>query len=140
MKDFSLASKPKAATFSADHLNSLSEIELLELRGKIDTILQIQIGDLNLGEELSLQLRKAKSLFDKVSEDKNTPVNQQAQLFNSIQALIDKLIKSRKIVFSQERLRRYEVAMLAALETLQNTAAKEAFLDLYQEYLEQRGE
>ncbi len=139
MKDFNLARPEKVSSGILDLLETLSEAELMAARSKIDRLIDINIGNLNIGEELGLQFRKAQILFDSVADDKNTPLNQKAQLFNSLQSMLEKLTKARGIVFSQERLKRYEKAVLKLMEKLENEEAKQAFFDLYKEYLEDTG-
>lgn len=122
-----------------DRLEGLNETQLLELRNKIDAKLVIDIGDMNLTEELGLQYRMAKAILAGVQDDAMTPANQKAQLMNTMSAVLAKIIEHREFVFSAERLKRYEAAVLKVLDTIKNEDAKAAFLDLYGEFLDDRG-
>lgn len=136
LKDYSLTqAKPKPA---ADILDGLDEAELLALRHKIDLRLNIEISNLNLTEELGLQYRQGQALLQSVQNDKDVQANQKAQVFNSVSAMLEKIIKQQDIVYSAERLKRFEVAILRVLEKLP-PESKQVYFDLYSEYLGDKG-
>lgn len=145
MEDYSLGgekatepdnSVPKEILVS---LTPLSEAQLMNLRHHLDMVLKIEISQLNLTEELGLQYRQGKTLLDSL-QGSSTPANQKAQVFNSLQTNLDKIIKHRTNVFSQERLKRYEAALLKVLEMKGNEKEQELFLELYGEFLRDRGQ
>lgn len=144
MEDYSLAgaSQPDPDAVPKELLRSveaLTEKQMMALRHHLDMLLKIEIGHLNLTEELGLQYRQGKTLLASVQGDNSTPVNQKAQVFNSVQGQLDKIVKLRSQVFSQERLKRFEGAMLKVLEMQGREAEKLVFLDLYGGYLRDRG-
>lgn len=135
LQNFSISATPeKPATDIAD----LSEDQLLALRAEIDDKLQIGIKNLNLTEELGLQYRNGMKLLKDIQSDNSTPANQKAQVFNSVSGMLEKIVKMQESVYSMERLKRYEVAFLKAIETLP-VEGKENFFDLYGSYLEDKG-
>lgn len=141
MEDFSLGAAPKSnldTILSA--VEKLEEKDLVRLRSRLDEILNIGIGDLNLGEELSLQLRRAQRLLAGIENDDKVSTKDKSQMLNTIQNQLDKIIKQRQVVFSQERLKRYEAAMLKCLESLGTDEQRTTFLELYGSFLEDRGE
>lgn len=127
---------PKAALKA---IEGLSEKQLMNLRHHLDMVLKIEISHLNLTEELGLQYRQGKALLNSI-QDSSTPANQKAQVFNSIQAQLEKIVKQRQLVFSQERLKRFEAALLKVLEMKGNEREQELFLELYGEFLRDRGQ
>lgn len=134
-KQIDASSVPKEVT---QLVSTLSEKQLMNLRHHLDMLLQIEINQLNLTEELGLQYRQGKILLD--SLDDKTPANQRAQVFNSVQAQLEKIIKQRAAVFNQERLKHYEGALLKVLDMQGNEKAKELFLELYGAHLRNRGQ
>lgn len=120
-----------------DPLSGLDEHELLALRNRIDSLLTIDIAALNLTEELGLQFRAGKALLASLGDE--TPANQRAQVFNAVSAMLSKIVEQRGIVANAERLKRYEAAILKTLEAYPNSEARAAFIDLYAEFLNDRG-
>lgn len=135
MENFSLTSEPKNAL----DISKLDEEELLALRAEIDNHLKVEIKHLNLTEELGLQYRQGRKLLEKVNSDASIPANQVSSVYNSVASMLEKIVKMQESVYSAERLKRYEVAVLKAIETLPKEG-KEAFFDLYGSFLEDKGD
>lgn len=135
LKSYSLK-QPEAAPGIS--LLGMSDAALLSLRHEIDVKLKIEIKNLNLTEELGLQYAQGKQLLSDVQADDDTPANQKAQVFNSVGAMLDKIIKQQKIVYSAERIKRFEVAFLKVLDKLP-PESKEVYFDLYGEFLDDKG-
>lgn len=128
----------KAPASQADPLEGLDTDQLLALRHRLDKKLNLDLTKLNLADELGLQYRAGMALLASVHSDSETPANQRAQVFNSVGAMLDKIIKSQKIVYDAERLKRFESAFLKVLEGMP-LEAKHKFFDLYGEYLKDEG-
>ncbi len=120
-------------------LRSLTEGQLMRARHEIDMLVKIDINQMNLTEELGLQYRQAKQLLATVQNDRTTPTNQKTQIFNSLNAQLDKIVKQRQAVLSQERLKRFEAAFLNTLKQLGDETLQQNFLDLYGEFLRDKG-
>lgn len=145
MKDYSLGANiaPDPSIVPAavlDAIGKLSQTQLMTLRHKIDMLLDLDINQLNLVEELGLQFRQGKELLASIQNDSATPANQKAQVFNTLKGQLDKIIKQRGLVLSQERLKRYEAAFLKVLEGLDSDTARQTFMDLYGEFLADKGQ
>lgn len=112
----------------------LSETDLQELRHQIDTMLCLDLGSLNLAEELALQYRQAKQLQHSIGQDKNTPANQQAQLLNSVRSQLSEIIKQQEVVWGMERLKKFEVAFVK-VAGMMSDEQRAVFFDLYGQYL-----
>lgn len=134
MENFSLDANPKAAF----DISKLDEEELLNLRAEIDNHLKVEIKHLNLTEELGLQYRQGRKLLERAHADKEIPTNQVSAVYNSVASMLEKIVKSQEAIYSIERLKRYEVAFLKAIETLP-PEGKEAFFDLYGSFLDDKG-
>jgi DNA mismatch repair ATPase MutS len=135
LEDLSLSTPSKAHPTGLD---DMTEEQLLDLRDALDLKLQVELKHLNMTEELGLQYRQGKKLLTLIQNDRGTPANQVAQLFNSVAGMLERIVKLQEMVYSAERLKAYEAAFLKAIETLPKEG-KEAFFELYQQYLDQKG-
>lgn len=135
IKNYSMANKPG----KDDPLEGLDDAELLALRHRLDKKLNLDLTQLNLAEELGMQYRSGQILLASVQDDSGTPANQRAQVFNSVSAMLEKIVKQQKIVYNAERLKRFEHAFLKVLEDMP-LEAKHKFFDLYGEYLKGDGD
>lgn len=114
----------------------LDDKDLMTLRHELDKALRLDVNKLNLAEELGLQYRAGMTLLASIQDDKDVPANQRAQVFNSVGGMLDKINKQMKIVYSAERLKRYERALLKVLEELPDES-KRVFFDLYGDFLKE---
>jgi hypothetical protein len=130
IQNFSMA----PASAKADPLDGLSDEELIALRMRLDKRLNLDLKELDLAEELGMQYRAGQILLASVQDDKNTPANQRAQVFNSVGNMLKDIVKQQKVVYDAERLKRFESAFLKVLEDLPDDK-KRKFFDLYGEYL-----
>lgn len=144
MKDYSLSQPEKTnpdevPSAVLTNVRQLSERQMMALRHELDNLLNIEISQLNLTEELGLQYRQGKNLLASIESDVKVAPNQKSQVFNAVQSQLEKIIKLRNLVYDQERLKRYESAMLKVLEMKGNEKEQELFLELYGSYLRERG-
>lgn len=126
----------KAPIIGPDPLEGLDDKGLLEMRQRIDGKLKVDLARLNLAEELGLQYKAGMELLAEVTNDKGTPANQKAQVFNSVSKMLQDIIKSQKIVFSAERQKRFESAFLKVLQQLPVESTR-TYFDLYGEFLKE---
>lgn len=113
-------------------IDLLSEEELLELRAEIDQLLPTKaLTDLNMERELVLQLVTVQNLQREVLRDKSVPANQKAQAANSVAATLASLAKLQTEVYTSERLKKLESALIETLNTLEKPA-QESFLASYE--------
>lgn len=129
-------SQPKAEAptrrASVSDLDHLSVEDLLDLRGQIDRRLPAtSLADLNLETELVLQLQQIKHLYAAVSDERDVPANQKAQIANSLTAIISNLSKLQQELYTSERIKAIETALLKALEIMP-ADAKQRFIDVYE--------
>ena len=100
-------------------LNEFTQLELLELLKRVKTLLPaVKLKDLDLEEELVLHFLNLKELMNEVLYDEDTPANQKAQIANSCAGLLQQMTKSQSVIYSAERVKRMEVALLKALHGL----------------------
>ncbi len=137
LKDHSLA-KAKVVP-KADPLEGLTEAEMIALRQRIDLKLKVDLSRLDLAEELGLQYRAAMVLLDSIQGDKDVPANQRAQVYNSVRSSLGEIIKQQKIVYSAERLKRFEAALFKVLSSLSIEQTR-IFFDLYGDFLAEGSE
>lgn len=136
LKDYGgLAAKPASKGVDLKALIAdLSEEELLKLRHEVDKKLQIDPRMLNMADELGLQYRSGMALLNSIQDDKDVPANQRAQVFNSVGAMLEKIVKQQKVVYDAERLKRFEAAFMKTLKSLPEEQQK-LFFNLYGDYL-----
>lgn len=121
-----------------DVIDHLQVPDLLALRSKIDHKLPATaLKDLNLEEELVIQFLGAKTLRDSSVTDAKIPANQKAQLMNTCASILSQMAKSQTELYSAERIKRMEMALIDTLRDL-DEAVLEKFLIAYEELLEQR--
>lgn len=117
------------------NLDLLTPDELLELRKEIDQRLPTSsLNDLNLEKELVLQLLTVQKLQREVLAESDIPANQKAQTVNAVAANLATLAKLQTEVYTSERLKKVEQALIEALQTLPESAQEE-FLAHYEDVL-----
>lgn len=119
--------------------NDLSKLPietLYNMRRHIDKFLpQQSLKSVNMERELVVQLAIVKKLQkDSLNNDEGTPVNQLAQVANSVASALATLAKLQTEVYTSERLKILESVMIDCLKTLPQEAQK-AFLDEYERRL-----
>lgn len=140
------APKPPAERGHSEALlRAMSLEELLDLRQRVDNLLPPRaISEINMEEELLLQLASLRALSNKIagvgsSDDGEggvvgVPLNQRAQLANSITTVLKSLIDRQVEVFSSERFKRIENLLIRHLRRQDGEFAK-AFLDEYEQII-----
>lgn len=92
------------------------------------------LNELDLDKELLDQYKAAKGVFDDIKNDESIAANQKAQVINSIQSILQSIVKTQQELHSVERLKLIENTLI---ETLQkHETLKDAFLKDYTEALE----
>ena len=96
-------------------LDLLDQRELLRLRHEIDIRLNLgTVQDIDLGEELTVQLRTVKALQAAAHDSDDTPYNQQAQTAAVVQSLLKDLVKLRTAVHDAEFAKALEGMVIQA--------------------------
>lgn len=108
---------------------SLSTEDLIAYRDQITAELRtrtaLSLKDLSVEEELLLQFHTVRVLQQQVIEDETIPPNQRAQVANSVNHVLSRVIDLQSEVYESERFKRIETALIRALDTLpEETAAK----------------
>jgi hypothetical protein len=133
------APEAPAAVEKVDILAGMKLNEMLELRSEIDKRLPARnLADLDLEEELLLQFARVKELFQDVMKSKDTPANQQAQVANSCTTLLDKLVEMQLKLYSAERTKAIESAVIRTLKSMPE-AVQKRFFEIYERALEAIG-
>lgn len=89
------------------------------------------LAEVNLEEELMLQFQAVRALQSQVLADDEQPLNQRAQVANSVQTVLSKLIEMQDKVYSTERYKAFEQIMIRHLSKLPEDVAQ-AFLEDYE--------
>lgn len=114
----------------------LSVAELIRFRDEITaTLPPTSLADMNLEEEMLLQYHSLRAVQNEVLHDPDVPVNQQAQISNSVSQVLTKLAEKQQEIYTSERLKRIESILIEAVQSLP-TEVSEAFLTKYEEMLE----
>jgi len=94
-----------------------------------------QAGEsLDLQAELVAQFKGAKQLFEKAQIDRDTPVNQLAQVISASASLLKQLADAQVKLYTAERFRCAEAALVDALKLFPEV--QERFLEGYSQRLE----
>jgi hypothetical protein len=74
-------------------------------------------GDnINLKDEVLSQYNQAKKMLHEATYDSSVPLNQKAQLLNSLSTIISTLIKQQQELFNLEQLRKIEGTLVTVLK------------------------
>ena len=117
-------------------LETMNQEQLLALRAEIDEKLTgITLIEVNLVQEALIQLKKAKILQLRASIPRSgIPMNQQAQVQNSISKILNDLGKLQIKLFDSEQRKRIQAATIKAVKLLP-PEAQEKFFELYEPIL-----
>ncbi len=99
---------------------------------------QGSLKSLNLDAELYNAYAKAKNYLADVQSDESIPPNQLAQLMNTISAILKEIVKMQTDLYSAERVKRLEAAMIQAIK-LAPPESQHAFLEEYEKILAEAG-
>lgn len=99
-----------------------------------DIAADVDIETLDLDSELVKVYAKAQKLLDTIVGSVDVPANQQAQVFNSVVTMLDRLAKMRTDVYNAERLRKLEQSLIRTLQAYPQEL-QEAFLRDYERSL-----
>lgn len=112
-----------------------SVADLLALRAAIDAQLPARaLKDLNLEEELCLQFAVAREVQAKAMEDPDIPLNQVAQVLNTVGNTLEQLRATQEKFLNQERLKKIEAILGKVLSKLPADAAED-FINEYEKEL-----
>jgi hypothetical protein len=126
LRDFSLHEEP----VEEFPLEGLSEEKLLELHSKVESRLGgLALTEVNLVKETLLQIKRAKVLQELATSEKGTPMNQRAQVQNSLAGLLTQLSKIQIELYSSERIKRIQNAVIRVVKTLPDPQ-QVAFFDM----------
>lgn len=89
------------------------------------------LKDVNLEEELLLQFHTLRKLQSGVLGDAEFPLNQRAQVANTVGATLDRLVEAQEKVYSQERFKNLENLLVRHIKKLPEEVA-EAWLHDYE--------
>lgn len=132
LQDFNLQPEENAALVPLDNM---STDQLLDLHAKIEQkIGGLQLGEVNLVKETLLQVHRAKALQEAASTDKSVPMNQRAQVQNSLGNMLTQLAKIQMSLYSSERIKRIQSACVKVVKQLPKKQ-QDLFFDLLEEEL-----
>lgn len=108
---------------------------LIEYRQQIDAHLPpLNLREMNMEQEMLLQYHSLKALQVQVLNDTEIPLNQRAQVANTVATNILRLAEMQTELFTSERLKLVEKLLIQTLNSLP-TASAEAFLTEYRQKL-----
>lgn len=111
-------------------LADLPHDELRALRAEIDRVLPPNTMDsLNLESELVEQFLQVKGLQTKALNDANIPLNQRSQLAGQVAGTLAQLVKMQIDLQRDERLKKIELALVEAVQTLADDAKDRFFVE-----------
>jgi ParB-like chromosome segregation protein Spo0J len=131
LRNFSL--HPEVVDDEID-LDAMGQDELLVLRARIDSkITGLRLSDVNLPKEALMQLQAAKALQAAASKkDTDIPMNQRAQVQNSISGIIKDLAKLQMQLYDSEYVKRLKSALVKVLKEM-SPELQERFYELLED-------
>lgn len=137
LQDFSLQPADNKGGIDID---ALTKPQLLDLHAKIEQKLGgLELGSINLVKETLLQVHRAKALQEQASTAADAPLNQRAQVQNSLGTLIKDLIKMQTSLFNSERIKRIQGAVIKIVKTLP-AKQQDAFFDMLSQEFDREAE
>jgi hypothetical protein len=113
----------------------MSIASLIELRDQVTAKLPpLKLSEMNLEEEVMLQYLTIRELQTETINDDDVPVNQRAQVANSVTASLNKLTELQERLRPTERHKAIENTLIRCLSKLPEETASE-FLDEYEKVL-----
>ena len=113
-------------------LDDYNVAELIELLKRVKARLPAtKLKDLDLEEELVLHFLNLKELMTVILYDDEVPANQKAQIANSCASLLQQMTKSQSTIYSAERVKRMELALMKSLHGMPQEILEE-FLERYE--------
>lgn len=92
------------------------------------------LSELDLDQELLQQYKDAKQLFKDIELDDETPMNQKAQIMNSITAILTKIVENQTALYDSERVKLIESILIDVLKQYPDINAE--FMERYKKALE----
>ena len=139
IQDFRLEQKKPDATTSVlrvmENIKEIPSAELLQLREAIGLQLNLGVDQINTSEELTAVYYRSKQLLSDIQDDEGTPANQKAQVLNSVQALLERVIKLQAQTYNVERQRKYEQALVRTLKEFDDPDLQDKFFSIYANFL-----
>lgn len=115
--------------------NLYNEEELLSIYDEVQKRLpSLKLSEMNLEKELLIQFHTVRGLQTRVMDDEDIPVNQRAQVANTVASSINKLSELQKEIYSTERFKMIEGLLIRTLTKLPEEVA-EKFISDYEEIL-----
>jgi len=112
---------------------------LVKYRDEITQALPpLALSKMNLEEEMLLQYHVLRSVQGRVMDDDDVPVNQRAQIANTVGASLAKLADLQVTLYNSERYKMVENLLIRTLNRLPEKAAA-TFLTEYEKILKKHG-
>ena len=107
--------------------------ELLAMPSAIEAVLPVKsLKDMDLARELVLQVQSLQQLQQTVAADNDTPVNQKAQVANSLSSALVNLVKLQNDVYTAERFKKIEAFVIQFLNTMATPELRAEALSRYE--------
>ncbi len=134
LQDFDLH-KPKK---TAADIDSMTNSELLELHSRIEKKLGgTTLEEVNLVRETLLQMHRAKALQELAQKSgADIPMNQRAQVQNSLSNMLAQLGRTQINLFTSERIKKIEGATIRVVKKM-DEASQAMFFDLLEQEMAQ---
>jgi hypothetical protein len=128
LRSFSLGTEVKSSKIDLDKLDQKG---LLELHAKVESrLVGMRLSDVNLEKETLLQFHRAKMLQEDANKSgTEVPMNQRAQVQNSLGNLLTTLAKMQMDLHDSESIKRMKAAVIKVMKE-QDKAVQDRFFEL----------
>lgn len=107
---------------------SMTAEDLVHYRDEIIEALKkkmpLTLQDLDLEQELLIQFSSVRALQTDIIEDEEIPPNQRAQVANSVSSILGQLVERQNTVYTSERFKRIEAALIRWLSSFPDDVAR----------------
>jgi hypothetical protein len=111
--------------------------ELIRHRDEITSHLPpVSLNEINVEEETLLQFHALRALQNQVLDDDSIPLNQRAQVANSVAASLGRLAELQQSLWTSERFKRIESLLIRCVSSLP-TEVSAQFLSEYRSKIQE---
>lgn len=122
---------PEASDMLAALIDTMSDPDLLRMRALIDQKLDVQtLESLDVGAEISLQLRTLKVLQAEALADSGAQHQHKASAASTVSRMLQELTKSRLLLAKAEEQRKIDTLVIQAMEDAPPEAKKRFYESL----------
>ena len=100
---------------SSIDLSAYSPEDLIRLRSRIEDHLQLSLDQIDLNQELLIQFKLTRLMFQGIQDDEDIQANHKTQAINACAALLKQISEAQVTLYTASRAQRLEAVLISAL-------------------------